>query len=238
MSAAVPPTTPRLVLPDVVEEHAEEAAFLWMLRDAAARSADYTLEELAELDDRLDAHLEGLRVSGAAGRKIWAETLAAEETSPGADFARGVLALQEGDAVAWRALLDEARDDPARERELISALGWSSLDTVEPRLRDMLADPALDPGGIALRGLAVHRQDPGPPLAASLGAESRPCDSRRVARSCSSGTDGEPRPWRRTWLSPAPSPRRRPSTRTGCWIPIGSTSESGRRPPTRQCGAR
>ena len=182
MSASADRIASRLLLPDVVEEHAEEASFLWMLRDAAARSADYTLEELAELDDRLDAHLDGLRVSGDEGREIWSGVLAGDEASTGADFARGVLALQADDAGAWRALLDEARGDLARERELISALGWATPEEAQPRLRDMLVDPGLDPTGIALRGLAVHRQDPGQSLGASLGAEN-PARRARAARS-------------------------------------------------------
>ena len=53
----------------MVEQHADGAA-VWLRRDEAVRSLDYALRELAERDDRLDAHLQGLRFAGkATGKK-------------------------------------------------------------------------------------------------------------------------------------------------------------------------
>ena len=53
----------------IIEQHAGEAAFLWTLRDAAGGEPHYKLWELAKLDDRVEAHIDGLRVAGAlAGR--------------------------------------------------------------------------------------------------------------------------------------------------------------------------
>ena len=57
------------VVARVVEQHADGAA-VWLRRDEAVRSLDYALRELAERDDRLDAHLQGLRFAGkATGKK-------------------------------------------------------------------------------------------------------------------------------------------------------------------------
>jgi uncharacterized protein (TIGR02270 family) len=52
-------------LPDVAEEHLEELAFLWTQRRRALRSAAYTPRAVAQLDERIEAHLQGLLVLGA-----------------------------------------------------------------------------------------------------------------------------------------------------------------------------
>jgi uncharacterized protein (TIGR02270 family) len=75
-----------------VEQHAEEAAFLWRLRDAAVQAPHYTLKDLAELDDRVEAHLDGLRVAGDEGWEISLEGLRYEEH--GEVFAASVLAFE------------------------------------------------------------------------------------------------------------------------------------------------
>jgi hypothetical protein len=57
-----------LIIEDIVTQHAE-AAFLWHLRNIAISRPDYNLKDLTELDDRVDAHLDGLRRSRQQGGK-------------------------------------------------------------------------------------------------------------------------------------------------------------------------
>ena len=80
----------------MIEQHAEEAAFLWMLRDAAVDAPHYSLADLAHLDDRVEAHIDGLRIAGEAGWEICKEALGREEA--GEVFAAAVLAYESGDA--------------------------------------------------------------------------------------------------------------------------------------------
>ncbi len=61
---------------DIAEEHARQASFLWVLRDRAVARAGYDLARLAELDQRLDAHLDGLRVAGDEAIPVCRELLA------------------------------------------------------------------------------------------------------------------------------------------------------------------
>src|SRR4030095_1130335 len=54
LDAALTPS----IIPDVVEQHAEEAAFLWNLRDAATEEPHYALRHLAALEERIEAHID------------------------------------------------------------------------------------------------------------------------------------------------------------------------------------
>lgn len=48
-----------LIIPHIISQHAEEAAFLWLLRDNACCAPHYSLKDLAKLDDRVEAQLTG-----------------------------------------------------------------------------------------------------------------------------------------------------------------------------------
>lgn len=62
------------VLPHILRQHAEQAAFLWTVYDRARLFPDENpeLDELRieRLLERLEAHLDGLRIAGADGVKL------------------------------------------------------------------------------------------------------------------------------------------------------------------------
>lgn len=68
------------VIEDIVRQHAEQAAFLWTVYDRALLYPDENPEmdevRLARLVERLDAHLDGLRVAGRDGLRIAEERYA------------------------------------------------------------------------------------------------------------------------------------------------------------------
>lgn len=69
--------TSRPVLKEIVRQHAEMAAFLWTVYDRhlldPEENPEMDDERLSRLVERLEAHLDGLRVAGDAGKKISAE---------------------------------------------------------------------------------------------------------------------------------------------------------------------
>jgi hypothetical protein len=77
------------IVETVIAQHAAEAAFLWLLREAACEQPQYRLKDLGKLDDRVEAHLDGLRIAGEEGWPVCAEALAMEE--PGELFAAAEL---------------------------------------------------------------------------------------------------------------------------------------------------
>ena len=68
------------VINEIIEQHAEEAAFLWTMRDRAVHSPSYSLKDLSGLDERVEAHLDGLRVAGQFGWQACEQALDKEES--------------------------------------------------------------------------------------------------------------------------------------------------------------
>ena len=112
------------VLPVVVQQHAEEAAFLWLLRSDVIRQPHYDLADLIKLDDRIEAHLDGLRVNGAPACQ--AVTRQAELFGEAGEiFAASVLALESGDRDRLDSLIALAATAEL-QRGVISSFGWTS----------------------------------------------------------------------------------------------------------------
>lgn len=147
---------------DVITQHAEEAAFLWILRDEAVLAPNYSLKDLAELDERLEANLDGLRVAQDKGWEVCEEELSFKE--PGEVFTAGVLAFESKNPERIQKLLDIGSSEPDLERSLISALGWIPFDQAEVIIKKLLFSDSSEIRRTGIAAYAVHRTDPGPPL--------------------------------------------------------------------------
>ncbi len=156
-----------VIIEEIAEEHAEEAAFLWLLRSAAVTAPNYDLVDLAELDDRIEAHFEGLRVAGEAG---WARVLAGlEHQEAGEVFAAGVLALESGDPERLATVAAVAEAVPEAAGGLVSALGWVDRTKLRGTVRDLLAADTPFMRSLGIAACAAHRTDPGAALDAAAG---------------------------------------------------------------------
>ena len=154
------------IITDIVTQHAEEAAFLWLLRDAAIYAPHYSLEELAELDNRVEAHLDGLRIAGEGGWEICKEQLAWEEA--GEVFAASVIALESGLNERYDTVLEAAVASEEPARGFISALGWLPYTQAKPYVMRLLAAESAAMRCMGIAAAAIHRQDPGSHLQAAL----------------------------------------------------------------------
>lgn len=64
-----------------IEEHFEELQMLWELRRSAVADPDYDLAGLVELDERIEAHVDGLVLSEQHSRAFLLENLGGSESS-------------------------------------------------------------------------------------------------------------------------------------------------------------
>jgi uncharacterized protein (TIGR02270 family) len=143
-----------IVCQDIIDEHAEEAAFLWTQRDRAAVAAHYALKDLARLDERVEAHVDGLRVAGVAG---WKTVFANLEQGPGEVFAASVLAFESGDAERRAAVLPVACSAPALGRALASGVGWMEPATAIAVAEELAASGESEVRRAGIAALAIHR---------------------------------------------------------------------------------
>ncbi len=158
------------IIPHVVSQHAEEAAFLWLLRDQAVYAPNYDLPDLIALEERVEAHLDGLRVAGDDAWPFVIEELSLGE--PSGAFAATALAVEQANQSWFDAVVAAVADSPVMARGMISALGWvewvRAIEFLGPLLES--TDPILRSVGIA--GYVAHGRDPGRALGRALDAES------------------------------------------------------------------
>ena len=147
------------IIPEIISQHAEESSFLWLLRDSAIHEPHYSLSDLAHLDDRVDAHIDGLRIAGDEGWKIVKDALTWEE--PGEVFAAALLAFENGNEDRIPTVFEAVGDDYALSRGLVSALGWLSVRQVNGNIQQLLAAEDAVLRRIGLAAYVAHRRDSG-----------------------------------------------------------------------------
>lgn len=130
------PSPPATYIPDILEEHLEELAFLWRQRQAAVRDPDYTIREFAQLEERITAHLHSIIAIGGAALPLLEETLAGDD--PDMVFASAYALLHTKNETATA----RVRDSFAHAQgDLLGAL------------RDALSQAPLNPGVALYREL-------------------------------------------------------------------------------------
>jgi uncharacterized protein (TIGR02270 family) len=152
------------VLEYIVEQHAENAAFLWLLRDKAVDAPHYKRHHLARLDERIEANLDGLRVAGEDGWRIAMAELARHQEA-GELFAAGVLALESGDLERIEPLAALADKVVEARRGFSGAIGWVQAHRLKPIVRRWLHDAEPFVRCLGIAACSHHRVDPGSRLA-------------------------------------------------------------------------
>jgi uncharacterized protein (TIGR02270 family) len=150
----------------VTAQYADQAGFLWQLRALGINDLRYTLADLARLDGRVEAHLDGLRVSEQAGLEL--ERPESQWKEAGEAFATGVLSFENGDPARIEEVLRVAAAKPELARGVISALGWMDYDQAAPHIQNLCTSELRSHRRIGIAAAAVHRRDPGRPLEAAL----------------------------------------------------------------------
>ncbi len=147
------------VIPHIIDQHAEEAAFLWLLRNAAVHAPHYDLADLAKLDDRVEAHLDGLRIAADCGWQIVSDNLQAEEA--GEVFAAAILALEGNSIERIKQVYETVEKVPETLPGLVSAFGWVAPQNPQGKVNGLLVSDKPLWRRVGIRACAIHRVDPG-----------------------------------------------------------------------------
>jgi uncharacterized protein (TIGR02270 family) len=149
-----------------VSRHGSEAAFLWQLRNVACVAPHWTLEDLAELDERLEAHLDGLRVVGENGWRLTERQL---EAGAGEVFVACVLALESRDLERIARVVKEAAKSDQSRTAIDSAFARVPPRILEGIIKTLLGSASATGRTLGIRACVAHGVSPGSALPALLG---------------------------------------------------------------------
>lgn len=157
-----------MLIPGIIDEHAAEAAFLWAMRARIAVSPIHDLADLAEHDERIAAHLDGLSLAGDDGWRAASEAMVAKGRADEAFPAAWLAGMVDG-AGRLPVVLAAVADNPDLVPGVAAAIAWLP---VQERLR--VIDRCWQAGSPGARravidGLAQIGTDPGQRLPQALG---------------------------------------------------------------------
>lgn len=147
-----------LINEDVVAQHAEDAAFLWFLRNAAVRAPNYKLKDLADLDERVEANIDGLRVAGETGWQFSKKLL--DQDDAGSLFSASVLALEDGSARKIDFIYEKTQSNQELSNELIAAFGWIEAKYLQGKVHGLLVSSSPFWRQLGISACLTHRVNP------------------------------------------------------------------------------
>ena len=143
-------------IPDIAEEHFEELQFLWSQRQRALRSAAYTMREMGMLEERIEAHVQGLLVLGAQLSNFVAKGLDGEDAMPAFAAAYALLRLGTPDAIQ-RVGDAFVGAEGKRLEGMREALAHGPAQPLIPLLQSLFVSAAPPLAVAAGEALAFHR---------------------------------------------------------------------------------
>ncbi|RUW39483.1 MAG: hypothetical protein E5V91_23370 [Mesorhizobium sp.] len=145
----------------IVDQHAEDAAFLWLRRRREIDGPLLDETEIGRIDQRLEANIEGLMAAGKAG---WEAALArfGDYPEPGELFVLGALALRWGEAALVASAIEAAIGvGKTGLSPLSAAIARAPRDNLRPFVAKWLDARDAWPRALGLSALWHHRVDPG-----------------------------------------------------------------------------
>jgi len=144
---------------DIYEQHVTDVSFLWILRSIAVDQPHYNRQDIYELEQRIDAHLNGLMVAVEDSWEICLEALELE--GPGEVFTSAVIAFKSHDTAKIQKVIEEGLKTQDTFRGLVSALGWLPEALAFPWIEKFLTSKDLNHKYLAIGACSVRRMNPG-----------------------------------------------------------------------------
>lgn len=143
---------------ELIEQYADDAAFLWVLRSIAVEQPHYHRQEMLELEKRIEKKLNGLFI---APDDAWQACLSGLELEqPGEVFIATVVAFKSHDMEKIQQAVHVGLSNNEAEKGLISALGWLPSNLVQPWIKKLFTSKDLNHKYLALASCSVRRENP------------------------------------------------------------------------------
>lgn len=144
---------------DLYEQYVIDAAFLWQLRSSRVNQPQYTREDMAHLEQRIEDQLDGLMASIDPGWAACDAALALQE--PGEVFAATVIALRSHEILKIQRAVQVGLTSQRTFSALVSALGWLPAEIAQPWIERLLHGKDMQHKYLGLAACSVRRVDPG-----------------------------------------------------------------------------
>jgi uncharacterized protein (TIGR02270 family) len=142
----------------IIQQMADNASFLWVLRNRQTREPHVYPEHIAELDGRIQANLDGLLLYG---EEAWGIAQANGEFPQGGEaFCLGVLAFSSDDVTKIQYATEFALQNEDTFKGLVSALAWLPGPKIHPWITQFFHSKNLEHKRLALAVCRVRREDP------------------------------------------------------------------------------
>jgi len=162
-------TDSRAAYRNIFTQYVDDASFLWVLRSVVVNQPHYYAEDVQTLEQRIEAHLDGLMTSIDLGWEACESALQLQE--PGEVFTAAVTAIRSHDMARIQQAVEAGLANPLATPGLISALGWLSADLARPWLEKLLAGKDLSHKFLGVAACSVRRHDPSEALSNILERE-------------------------------------------------------------------
>lgn len=175
---------PNRVANDALRQHVELAAFLWAQRDTLLNADPPDVQVAKSIGERLDVHLDALRIAGAAAWPFAIEQWA-DFPDKGELFACVWLAIELEDEKGLNESIEFFRAERSAAYGFVGALEIHRADKIARWVRQWVPHEDTVRRQLAAHAIDVHKMDPGKTLLYLLkdsGAETRSIGLRLTAR--------------------------------------------------------
>jgi uncharacterized protein (TIGR02270 family) len=150
---------PAAAFRDVYEQYVEEASFLWQMRSIAVDQPHYTRQDLARLENRLQAQLNGLMSAPDMAWEVCEQAL--ELGGPGEVFAATYIAVKTHVQERIQLAVEAGLSTPEAFPGLVSVFGWLPQELSYPWIERFLNSKDLQHKYLAIAICSIRRENPG-----------------------------------------------------------------------------
>jgi len=157
---------PAKAFQEIYEQHVNDASFLWGLRENALNQPHYEIEDIHDLEKRIDSHIDGLMTALDISWEICLEAL--KLNHPGDVFVVSIVAFRSRDIEKIKLAVSAGLESPELTQGLVSAMAWLSENLIEDWMFKFLNSKDLNHKFLSISVHSARRQHPGEMLTGLL----------------------------------------------------------------------